>query len=135
MTGTQPRIADIVPLPLCIHRPDASFLDPHLGLETKYPVCPTRIQAPSWLTVGFCCIPHDPPRKASQVGDHFYQFLDTNLLAATQIHWLAIVIVLCSEEDTLGSVLHVEEFPCGRPIAPHFDGIITAGFCVDTFLY
>src|SRR6266446_10265243 len=53
----------------CLPQP---LFKPRLGLETKYPVCPTRLQAPAWLTVGSCCIPHDPSLKASQTGDHFH---------------------------------------------------------------
>src|SRR5262249_2423233 len=85
----------------------------HLGLETKCLFGQTRIQAALWLPVGSCRIPHDPPLKASQAPNHFYQFLDTHLLAATQIHWLALGVVLCSEKNTLSSVLHIEKFPCG----------------------
>src|SRR5262249_45366886 len=85
----------------------------HLGLEAKGPFCQTRLQAPAWLTVRSGCIPHNPPLKASQAGDHFHHGLDTHFLATPQIHWLTLVIVLCREEDTLGSVLHVEKFPRG----------------------
>src|SRR5678816_4700028 len=80
------------------------------------------IQLPTRLAIGLARVPHDAARVADFSGNHLREFADSDLVGRAQIHRVALVIALRGEDDALGGVIDVQEFPRRAAVAPddHF---------------
>src|ERR1017187_1227350 len=98
--------------------------------EAEFALCTADVQTPAWLSVGLGGIPNDPPREAGDAGNLDSQVGDGNLHAASEIHWVGLIVTFRRQNDAFGGILDVKKLAGGRTITPE-DDLVAA--LVDSF--
>src|SRR5713101_1281568 len=89
-----------------------------MGSESKFTLGTACVEQPSWLPVGFVSIPSNFSPKACQVANEVSKVSNCDFLTRTQIDRVWLIVLFRRQEDSLGSILNIEEFPRSRPGTP-----------------
>src|SRR5262245_4609253 len=86
-----------------------SVVERRRGREPERVGRATRIDAPSWLTVGLRRVPPDGAVETDDLHDELDELSDRPLLIGAEVHRLGPVVALRSQDDALGRVVDVQE--------------------------